>query len=357
MKKIIVVLFSALLFSSNIFPQCENKPKNIILLIGDGMGIGQVSMAVYNQAENNPFRKFKTAGFSITASASALITDSGAGATAFALGEKSYNHAIGVDKNKVAQKNLFEIAQGKGYATGVIATSSLTDATPASFVAHVPERKEEFAIAEQFSTAKYDLAIGGGLCFFADSANGGERANGNNLLTKLQDNGYKVYTDYDALASAGINSKTFAVLDYKGLKKGPERKYTLGDLTEKALAYLSSDKDGFLLMVEGSQIDWGCHANDNSYTMGELTDFMTAINKALEFAEKDGNTLVIVTADHETGGSAINEGERGSAKLGFLVKSHTANMVGIFAKGPCEGMFGGIMENNQIGLNLRSLLK
>lgn len=357
MKKIIVILFSALLISGNIFPQCDNKPKNIILLIGDGMGIGQISMAVYNQPDNNPFKKFKTVGFSITASASALITDSGAGATAFALGEKSYNHAIGVDANKVAQKNVFEMAQEKGYSTGVIATSSLTDATPASFVAHVPERKEEFTIAEQFSNAKIDIAFGGGLCFFADSANGGERSKNDNLLTKLQGNGYKVYTDYDALAEAGINSKTYAILDYKGLKKGPERKYTLGDLTEKALSYLSSDEDGFILMIEGSQIDWGSHANDNSYAMGELTDFMTAINKALEFAEKDGETLVIVTADHETGGAAVNEGARGSVKLGFLVKSHTANMVGIFAKGPCESLFGGVMENNQIGLNLRSLLK
>ncbi len=357
LKKTSAAFLAVLFLFSSVYSQSQNKPKNIIFLIGDGMGIGQVSLSIYNDTVNNPFKKFKTIGFSVTASASDLITDSGAGATAFAIGEKSHNHAISVDKNDVAKESIFERLKKKGYSTGVVATSSLTDATPACFVTHVPERSHEFEIAKQFSESTVDIAIGGGLTFFADSAHDGERAKGDNLLTTIQNNGYDVFTDYEDLAASDMSKKTFAILDYKGLPKAPQRDYALGDLTEKALQYLSKDKDGFMLMVEGSQIDWGGHAKDNDYVAGEMTDFLTAINKALEFAEKDGNTLVVVTADHETGGAAITEGKRGSAKLNFIWGSHTANMVGIFAYGPGAELFSGIIENNQIGQNFIELTK
>jgi alkaline phosphatase len=149
-------------------------------------------------------------------------------------------------------------------------------------------------------------------------------------------------------------SKFYALIDSDGVAKASERNYTLGDLTKIAISNLSQNKNGFVLMIEGSQIDWAGHGNNSEYILSELKDFDTAINAALDFAEDNGNTLVVVTADHETGGLSINGGTKNgkNLELKYTTKGHTGNMVGVFAYGPGEEQFRGIYENYMIGRKL-----
>ncbi|HSP88939.1 MAG TPA: alkaline phosphatase, partial [Ignavibacteriaceae bacterium] len=143
-----------------------------------------------------------------------------------------------------------------------------------------------------------------------------------------------------------------------GLPRAADRDYSLGDLAKIALDYLSKQSNGFVLMIECSQIDWSGHDNDQDYLLKEMEDFNTALNTVLDFAEKDGETLVVVTADHETGGMSILHGNSDGCNLDleFSTKEHTASMVGIFAKGPGEDEFSGVMDNYMIGRKLFKLL-
>jgi alkaline phosphatase len=153
------------------------------------------------------------------------------------------------------------------------------------------------------------------------------------------------------------NNKIFALLDTANIRPANERNFTLGDLTKKTIEILSHNKNGFVLMVEGSQIDWACHGNDQKYLEGELKDFSTAINAAMDFAEKDKNTLVIVLADHETGGTSITKGNFTNIKLEFISHGHTGTMIPVFVYGPGAELFTGIHKNYEIGRNLINLLE
>ncbi len=305
------------------------------------------------------FRRFTTTGFSVTRSADNLITDSGAGATAIATGYSANDLAISV--NPVTNKPLFtifELAEKFKKSTGIVVTCSITHATPAAFVSHVKDRSEELEIAKQETDGKTDLFIGGGTKFFTPKSLGGERNDEINLISKIKDNGYTFYNTYNKLKDIAPKNKFYALFEPEGLPKAEERDYSLGDLTKIALDYLSKQNNGFVLMVEGSQIDWAGHANDENYLLSEMEDFNTAINAALDFAEKDGQTLVLVTADHETGGMNIVNGNLDGSKvdLTFSTKHHTADMVGIFTKGSGEKEFEGIMDNYMIGRKLFKLL-
>lgn len=335
----------------------QDKPKNIILLIGDGMGISAVSTSILTDS-SSAFRKFKFVGLSITCSADALITDSAAGATALSTGEKTNNHFIGMSPDKQPLNNIFEEGKKKHYSTGVISTSSITHATPASFFAHVPDRSDEVTIAEQFFESELDIAIGGGRHFFLPESNNGKRKDNIDLTEKFESEGYAYLTTIEDLQNYTGSEKIIALLEDVSLNSATKRTYTLGDLTKAGIDRLSKNEKGFMLMVEGSQIDWGEHENNEKYALAEMADFNKAVGAALDFAEQDGNTLVVVTADHETGGTSIVGGIRDKeVSLGFASKGHTAACVGIFAYGPGAEMFQGVMENNQIGKNLFKIIK
>lgn len=331
------------------FSQEGKKPKNIIILIGDGMGTNTVSTLLLSD-KDNAFRRFTSVGFSVTCSADNLITDSAAGATALSTGYRTNNHFIGVNPEGKPLRNIMEAAKDNGKSAGVVATSSVTHATPAGFVTHVSDRQKERSIAYQLVDSNIDIAIGGGLGFFAPQ-NDSDKTD---LTVKLKEKGYKVYTDLASLKAHKGNERYYAMLEKVSLKPAGERDYSLGDLTRSALASLSSNKNGFVLMVEGSQIDWGAHSNNQKQLLGELKDFNTAVHAALDFAEKDGNTLVVVTADHETGGVTITAGKPDASEftLNFGSKGHTAAAVGVFAKGPGEEYFRGIFNNYEIGRKL-----
>lgn len=318
--------------------------KNIILLIGDGMGITQVtSRFYYGEGEPN-FQRFPYIGLTKTSSSREKITDSAAGATAFSAGVKTYNGAIGVADDSTSVPTIVELVSDD-LSTGLVATSSIVHATPASFYAHVPARSQYEEIAAQLTTSSVDFFAGGGTQFFV------EREDEANYLDSLTQYGFTIdTTQLQKPSDLSMEQKYGFLLAPDGMPKMQEgRGDFLPQATQMALEYLSQDEDGFFLMVEGSQIDWGGHANDAEYIIEEVKDFDKTLGIALDFAEQDGNTLVVVTADHETGGFALSSGETYDELVGtFSTGGHTPDLIPVFAFGPGAESFAGIYENTGI---------
>jgi alkaline phosphatase len=346
---------ACLLLAGTCLAQQTDKPRNIIILIGDGMGPTQVSASVLS-FENNPFKRFTSTGFSVTCSADALITDSAAGGTVIATGQRTNNGYIGIDPDKKPLQNILELAEKHDKSTGVVVTSSVTHATPASFVAHAENRKYEEEIASDFLSLPLEVAIGGGWGHFLPKNKGGRQANGINLIDTIKALGYEYYDDEDDFLKASPKGSFYALFEEDALPKACDRDYTLGELVAPALKKLNENPNGFVLMIEGSQIDWGGHAKNGDYVISEMKDFNTALNTVLDFAQKDGSTLVLVIADHETGGAAITGGQRGDIDLSFVSGSHTAAMVPVFTFGPGEEQFRIIQENFEVGRKLQKLV-
>ena len=350
-QKLFSILTVVTLFATTVFS--ADKPKNIILMIGDGMGIDYVTASLI-LLEKETFKRFPYSGFSITASADKKITDSAAGATAMASGYQTNNYMLSLDTLQRPFETILEAAKNKGKASGIISTSSVTHATPAAFVAHTDSRAKEFEIAEQFLDVSPDVVIGGGTNYFLPLDFEGSREDNVNLVDTMEAGGYKYFNSYDQLEKYSGASKIFALLDRDGIPPARMRNYTLKDLASVAVNHLQNNEKGFFLMIEGSQIDWAGHDNNQLYALDELEDFTGAIDFILDFAERDSSTLVVVTADHETGGMALikNEHPEEEVKMNFNTTSHSANMVGIFSYGPSAENFTGVIENYKIGRKL-----
>ena len=358
MKKFIPILLTSILLfscaeeksSTDITSENPKKPKNIILLIGDGMGLSQVSASQFFNDKPSNFDRFSTVGLLKTSASGSLITDSAASATAYACGIKTYNGAIGVDTDSIAVKNIVEQISPKGIATGLIATSSIVHATPASFFAHTKSRRSYEEIAEFLPNSEIDFFAGGGLQFF------NKRTDDKNLLLDLTANGFIVDT---LNIPTAVSEKKHAIL--LGQNAMPpmleDRGSFLPDATKLAIEALSKNEEGFFLMIEGSQIDWGGHANDSDYLISELKDFDQTIGVVLDFAEKNGETLVIVTADHETGGFTLGPdgNDYNKIKPVFSIDGHSGTMIPVFSEGVGASKFGGISENNTIYDKMMSL--
>jgi alkaline phosphatase len=341
-----------IMYGSVVFGQdksaSENKalsksPKNIVLLIGDGMGLSQVSASLfYNEGKSN-FERFSVVGLTKTSASNDLITDSASAATAFASGVKTYNGAIGVDKDTTSVETIVELLSKRDKSTGLIATSSITHATPACFYAHVPDRGSAYDIAAFLPKSDIDFFAGGGLKYF------NQRKDGRNLLDDFIAQGFEVSTKNLPLECS--NKKQAILLRANELPTIQEgRGDFLPNATQLALDFLSRNKEGFFLMVEGSQIDWGGHDNDANYLIQEQLDFDKAIGVVLDFASKNGETLVLVTADHETGGFTLStdNGNYNKIKPSFSTGGHSATMIPVFAEGPGSSLFGGIYENSDL---------
>ena len=330
----------------------KKRPKNIIFFIGDGMGVAQVFAGMTANGDLNMAR-MPFIGFSKTQSADNYVTDSAAGGTALSTGKRTYNGALAVDANGNKLTTILEYSERNGKATGLVSTSAITHATPASFIAHQPKRSMYEEIAADFMNTDIDVFIGGGADFFT------KRTDKRNLVLELKEKGYRVAYHVDE--AAGIHRGKLAVLtaakhnsDYR------ERGEMLTQATAKAIEVLNNaDSKGFFLMVEGSQIDWGGHGNDAAYVTGEVLDMDKALAEALRFAIEDKNTLVVVTADHETGGMTINKGdsEKGFVKAAFTTGHHTAVMVPVFAFGAGAQEFAGIYDNTEVFEKMYKLFK
>jgi len=301
----------------------DKKPKNIIFLIGDGMGLGQISGGLY-------------------------MNNNAASATAYSCGVKTYNGAIGVDQNKKPVKTILEYAEEAGLATGLVATSTICHATPASYIAHNESRRNYEAIALDFMDTEIDLFIGGGLKSFKNRTD-----DKRDLYAELKSKGYHVgnYAESEVSSLAGItepNIAYFTALD-QPLPASQGRDY-LQAASKKAWSFLENRSDkGFFLMIESSQIDWGGHANKTDYIVSEMLEFDKVIGDALDFTIANGETLLVITADHETGGFAIQKESTMNNIVGaFTSDYHTATMIPVFAYGPGADDFTGIFENTAI---------
>ena len=328
------------------------KPKNVILMIGDGMGVAEVFAGLTANGGHLFLDNFKHIGFSKTQSADKYITDSAAGGTALSTGQKTYNGAIGVNTDTIAIKTILEMAEDKNLATGLISTSAITHATPASFIAHQGSRGSYEDIAADFLKTDIDVFIGGGYKHFT------QRADKRDLTKDLEKKGYQVVRNMDEIAKVK-SGKLAALTADEHNDVYPKRKMDLPVSTATAINILNQNKEGFFMMVEGSQIDWGGHANNTIYVVNEMLDFDRAIGKAIEFASQNGETLIIVTADHETGGMGITDGnmKTGKVKAAYTSGDHTAIMVPVFSYGPGAENFTGIMENTDIAKMIMKLLE
>lgn len=336
----------------------KKKPKNVIFMIGDGMSYAQVQAAFIESSNHLSMTTFPYTGIARTYSASSKVTDSAAAATAMSTGVKTTNGYVGLNPAGNKIENIMEVAKRNGLATGVVVTQAVTHATPAGYYAHQKDRKSYAAIASDFLNSDMDVCIGGGLTYFN---------NVSGLLDKIRNKGYEVITSTDYKTVLNSNAdKMLALLANERLKKMSEgRGSMLSECTAKALEILSKNEKGFFLMVEGSFIDSGGHDKNYSYMLSEMKDFDAAVGRAKEFAEKDGNTLVIVTGDHETGGLAIYVKGYYTDNNGPLIHyysnsnvagDHTAVPVPIFAYGPGAEEFVGFLNNTDYKAKLENLL-
>ena len=340
------------------------RPKNIILMIGDGMGLTQITAGYYMNKGKLNLLQFPYVGIHINypAEDSTIITDSAAGATAFSIGEKTYNGAIGVDKEGNPHETILETAEKKGLATGLVATCNIQHATPASFIAHVKSRADYEPISLDFLKTDIDLIIGGGKQYFDNRT-----MDSRNLLQEMEAKGYQIsdwmQQDIDKVAITK-NKFMYLTANNQPLTVEQGRDY-LPKASKIACDFLQNrSSKGFFMMIEGSQIDWGGHASNSNYIVNEMLDFDKAIGEVLEFAKKDGNTLVIVTADHETGGYALTKGSNwGNIKGSFGDTKpdkngsiyHTCAFIPVFAYGPGAELFTGVYQNTAIYTKMKQL--
>ena len=329
----------------------SRRIKNIIVMIGDGMCMETVTVGWTLNGGHLNLDNFPVAGYSRTYCADKLITDSCAGGTAISSGAKTKYGYIGQDVDGNPFVTLLHRAQQKGMRTGLAVTCRINDATPADFVCHAPDRHMEAEIAAQYVDSGVDFITGGGRKFWD------EREDGRNLIEEMKAKGYNFVEKREELADIheGKLLGLFGPLDLDPvLDRGP----VLEDCTAKALELLDNRK-GFFLMIEGSQIDDWAHRNKVGHMAEELFDFDKCIGKVLEFAEKDGHTLVIVTADHGTGGVTLVGGslEDRSVKVHFSTKGHHGIVVPVFAYGPHAEDFVGVYENAELSNRIRKLMK
>lgn len=355
MKRFLYLLSAAVLLLAGCCNKKNEAPRNVILIVGDGMGVAQVyASVVAEKGDNSAFLRFPYSGFSRTYSLNKYRTDSSAGGTALTTGEKVENYHVNWAPDSSRHRTIFDDAVDAGKSTGFVVVSDAMDATPASTYGHVPYRKMYDTLSLQLAQCSHSVMVGGGYRYFLPE----NRKDGMSPLDTLAARGYTVVRTLDSLLAFGGDRVVGLLYDGDPLTE-PERGDVLRPASMKAIEMLSRNPQGFAMMIEGSQIDWACHNNDSAYLRAELADFELMLHAVLDWAEKDGNTLVVVTADHETGGLTLPDGdiEQGLNDFRFLWGSHTGCMVPVFAYGPGAERFSGIQQNTDIPRKIREIMK
>lgn len=334
-----------------IVPPTGTKVKNVILMIGDGMSLMHVYSAWTANRGKLYLENCEVTGLSKTYCANKLVTDSGAGGTAMAIGQKTNYHSVGVDVNGNPQPSLIKLAKQKGMSAGVSVTCRLWDATPADFCCHNTDRDNEDEIIADYVNCEADYVVGGGAKKFEN------RKDGRNIFKELEQKGYQVARSWEECKNLK-SGKIFAVTDSVDTPLPAERGDRLAQSSLKGIELLNQNPNGFFMMIEGSQLDDYGHFNDLDLLMQETHDFDRTVGKILEWAAKDGETLVVVTADHETGGLTLIDGDKdkGEIKCKFSTTGHSGVMVPVYAFGPGAELFTGIYENTDIFHKIKSLL-
>ena len=368
----------------------EQKPKNVIYLIGDGMGFGAVSSLLLSENGETGFEMAPVIGLNETCSANNYVTDSPAGGTALATGTRTCNGFLGVGPDSVQLESILKKAQKMGKKTGIVVNTTLTEATPGAFYAGVTSRKESYKIAEQFTECGVDVAIGAGLSAFIN------RPDSVDMTAVLIEKGYDVYLDWKSVLDTE-SEKFVGILDMGDVHRRNKSRNTTASAAEgaevclaaklaasegkvdttrfsepteylhkacnKALSVLEKDApNGFFLMIESAIIDGYGHNNDSEGMIEEMKEFDQTLKTLIAYVNKHPNTLLVVTADHETGGTgvtykshAINQPE--GLHLNFSTKGHTGTVVPIFAYGAGAAKFSGIFQNRELPEMIEELIK
>ena len=374
---------------------CSNEPKvkNVIYLIGDGMGFGAVSSLLLTEDDPTGFEiASPVIGLSETCSADNYVTDSAAGGTALATGTRTNNGYVGADPDGNQLTSVLRKAQAYGMKTGIVVNTTLTEATPGAFYAGVTSRKMVYDIAKQFTESEVDVAIGGGLDHFI------HRPDSLDLTATLIEKGYDVHLNWETVLNTE-SDKFVGILPLYDLHRREENNGTasaaegqevclaaqmaainedvnathlseptvyLEKATVKALDVLSrktrDHKEGFFLMIESAIIDGYGHNNDQDGLITEMKEFDRTLCLLVEYVNQHPETLLVVTADHETGGTGITYntheiGEQIPLKLIFRTNGHTGTVVPVFAYGAGAEAFGGVMKNMDIPKKIEELIK
>lgn len=348
MKKTIFLLLALFLFNIGF---SQPRPKNVILLIGDGMGIAQTYATYLANDKQLTMYTMPYVGLSITYCANKEVTDSGAGGTALAIGQKALYGSIGLDKNSQPHASLLKIASNQGKSTAIITSCDVTHATPASFVANVKDRNQQDEIALSFIKENIDIVIGGGKDRFVST----KRKDQLNLIDSLIAKKYEIYSDLEQIKNTK-SDRFYALLADGHLSEAKKRGNVLPESLEKTLKTLSDNENGFFIMLEGSKIDMEAHLHKYENMIDEVQDFDKCVEIALEFAKQNGETLVVVTADHETGGLTL-PADNNLTKAEWTSWHHTAVPVPIFSYGVGAENFTGVMQNTDVFLNIYNLIK
>ena len=368
----------------------EQKPKNVIYLIGDGMGFGAVSSLLLSENGETGFEMAPVIGLNETCSANNYVTDSPAGGTALATGTRTCNGFLGVGPDSVQLESILKKAQKMGKKTGIVVNTTLTEATPGAFYAGVTSRKESYKIAEQFTESGVDVAIGAGLSAFIN------RPDSVDMTAVLIEKGYDVYLDWKSVLDTE-SEKFVGILDMGDVHRRNKSRNTTASAAEgaevclaaklaasegkvdttrfsepteylhkacnKALSVLEKDApNGFFLMIESAIIDGYGHNNDSEGMIEEMHEFDQALKALIQYVNTHPNTLLVVTADHETGGTGVayqshkvNQPE--GLHLNFSTKGHTGTVVPIFAYGAGAAKFSGIFQNRELPEMIEELIK
>lgn len=326
--------------------------RNVILMIGDGMGLEQASCAWVCNRGRLYLDQMPVVGLSRTYSADHLVTDSAAGGTALAAGEKTNNGYVGVDVSGAPFVTLVGLAQQAGMRTGVVTTCRLNDATPADFCCHNSDRDEAEAIVEDYLESGVDVIAGGGLRFWQG------RSDGRDIISEMEDRGYSTALTLEQF-EAVQTAPALAVLADIELPVALERGDMYRDMVSKTLSLLSADGKGFFAMLEGSCIDDWLHGNRIDLAVEEALDFDRTVGDVLKWAAADGHTLVVVTADHATAGLTLHGGsiEEGRVEVKFASDGHNGIAVPYYVWGPGSSAFCGILENAELSRILAAFLK
>lgn len=360
MKKSLIVVVWLLVAG---FAQAKGhagEVRNVIYMIGDGMGLAQVSMLqIENEFAPTAFDRAQGVALITTRSANNRVTDSAAAGTALASGYKTNNAMLGQLPDGTPVSSMMTLAQEKGMATGIVVTCYLQHATPAAFYAHVADRGDSESITEDLLQSGVDVLLGGGRKWLIKKG-----ADSLDYFDAFRSRGYRVVESLsDAEQIHG--GRLLGVMAAEHLPRVASRGDYLPQATKKALEILTANTEsrqmGFMLMVEGSLIDYGGHENNRDQVLAEIRDFDRAVTEAMDFADRTPGTLVVVCADHETGGFTIPSRNadftRSESGVGyaFSTKGHTGTMVPVYLYGAGADKIVGVMDNTDLARRIMAL--
>lgn len=346
-------------------------PRNLIYMIGDGMGLSHVAMMMIEGGyDKTAFDRMENVALITTYSANNRVTDSAAAGTALAAGTKTNNGMLGMTPDSLPVESLIARAVKQGRSTGIVVTCEIQHATPGSFYAHVPFRGEYDAISQQLAQSGVEVILGGGRA--AMTVSDPDNPEALTPLARMEKEGYRLINNLDELdsmasglivgllAEGHLPSKMAGRGDY--LPRAVEK--SLQILTRNVAEHSSSvdESEGFVLVVEASQIDFESHGNNAPGILAEVRDFDEAIAAAMRYVDAHPDTLLVVTADHETGGLTMPSGNsdftasESGVEYRFSTGSHTAIPVPVYLYGCGAERINGVMDNTELSRKLAELM-